>query len=53
MTDLKVLDEMLEYYVKLDKNEKKVYLDVLLNENEILCVDFCDYCIMYDCVEDE
>ena len=51
MTDLKILDEMLEYYVKLDENNKKVYLEILNDEDEILCSDFCDYYIMYEYVE--
>ena len=51
MTDLKILDEMLEYYVKLDENEKNVYLDVLNDEDELLYIDFLDYYIIYEYVE--
>ena len=51
MTNVKILDNMLEYYMKLNDDEKNVYLDVLNDEDELLYIDFLDYYIIYEYVE--
>ena len=48
MTNVKILDNMLEYYVKLNDDEKKMYLEILFEENMDLLVEFCEYKIDVD-----
>ena len=51
MTDIKILDNMLEYYVNLSDSDRDVYLDVL-EENDDLYNDFMDYYFEYELIEE-